>query len=98
MADHKHGRFNVKEAYKKFNIFNNQIDCRPWKLMWKQKIPCKVSCFTWLLAKQGVLTLENMKMGFHLCSRCFLCGEEAELVTSFITVGLLANYGKPSSI
>ena len=50
------GNFRVKEAYKKFNSFTHQVTSWPWKLIWKVKIPPKVSCFTWLLAKQAVLT------------------------------------------
>ncbi|WMV59186.1 hypothetical protein MTR67_052571 [Solanum verrucosum] len=62
--DHKQGRFSVKGAYKKFNPFNNQINGWPWKMIWKAKIPYKVSCFTWLLGKQAILTRENlMKRG-----------------------------------
>ncbi|XP_049372092.1 uncharacterized protein LOC125837001 [Solanum verrucosum] len=80
--DHKQGRFSVKGAYKKFNPFNTQINGWPWKMIWKAKIPYKVSCFTWLLAKQAVLTQENlMKRGIQLSPRCFLCGEKAETVT-----------------
>ena len=75
------GNFRVKEAYKKFNSFTHQVTSWPWKLIWKVKIPPKVSCFTWLLAKQAVLTQENlMKRGIQLSPRCFLCGEEAETV------------------
>jgi len=75
------GNFSVKEAYKKFNSFTHQVTGWPWKLIWKVKIPPKVSCFTWLLAKQAVLTQENlMKRGIQLSPRCFLCGEEAETV------------------
>ncbi|KAK6796557.1 hypothetical protein RDI58_004258 [Solanum bulbocastanum] len=80
--DHKQGRFSVKGAYKKFNPFNSQINGWPWKMIWKAKIPYKVSCFTWLLAKQAVLTQENlMKRGIQLRPRCFLCGEKAETVS-----------------
>lgn len=39
----------------------------------------KVACFVWLLAKEVVLTQDNlMKKGIPLCSRCFFCGETAE--------------------
>lgn len=48
-----------------------------WKVM-----PFKVASFTWLLARKVVLTQENLKKRrFSLCSRCYLCGEEAETVT-----------------
>ena len=68
-------------AYKEFNLSNNQIDCWPWKMIWKVKISSKVTCFTWLLAKEAVLTQDNLiKRGFQLCSGCYLCGEEAETI------------------
>lgn len=74
--------FSVKRAYKKFNPCNSQRNGWPWKLIGKTKIPYKVSCFTWLLAKQAVLTQENlMKRNIHLSPRCFLCGEEVETGT-----------------
>ncbi|WMV43211.1 hypothetical protein MTR67_036596 [Solanum verrucosum] len=79
---HSKGSFSVKGAYKKFNPYDNQIEDWPWKLIWKVKIPYKVSCFTWLVAKQVVLTQENlMKRGIHLSPRCFFCEEKAETVT-----------------
>ena len=53
----------------------------PWKQIWKPKIPFKVSCFTWLLAREAILTHENLKKRkFSMCSRCYLCGEEVETV------------------
>ncbi|XP_059301783.1 uncharacterized protein LOC132053687 [Lycium ferocissimum] len=58
-----------------------QITNWPWKHIWRSKVPHKVSCFVWLLAKEAVLTQDNlMKRGTILCSRCFLCGETAETV------------------
>jgi len=78
----RQGKFSVKSAYKEFNLSNNQVGCWPWKMIWKVKIPYKVACFTWLLAKEAVLTQDNLiKRGFHLCSRCYLCGEEAETIS-----------------
>lgn len=51
-------------------------------MIWKVKIPYKVACFTWLLAKEAVLTQDNLiKRGFYLCSRCYLCGEKAETIS-----------------
>ena len=36
---------------------------------------------TWLLAKEAVLTQENIKKRkFQLCSRCYLCKEQAETI------------------
>ncbi|WMV42164.1 hypothetical protein MTR67_035549 [Solanum verrucosum] len=50
-------------------------------MIWKVKVPFKVACFTWLLAKQVVLTQDNrMKKGLDLCSRCFFCECETETI------------------
>ena len=44
-------------------------------------MPHKVACFTWLLAKEAVLTLDNVaKRGISLCNRCSLCGKANETV------------------
>ncbi|WMV08632.1 hypothetical protein MTR67_002017 [Solanum verrucosum] len=48
-------------------------------MIWKPKVPYKVNCFTWLRAKEVVLTHENLKKGYQLASRFYLCGEQAEL-------------------
>lgn len=77
----KQGKFSVNLAYKEFNLSNNQIGCWPWKLIWKVKIPYRDACFTWFLAKVAVLTQDNLiKRGYHLRSRCYLCGEEVEKI------------------
>ncbi|WMV51897.1 hypothetical protein MTR67_045282 [Solanum verrucosum] len=75
------GDFSVKFAYKALNRTGGQEKDWPWKMIWKPKVPYKVNCFTWLLAKEAVLTHENLnKRGYQLASRCYLCGEQAETV------------------
>lgn len=67
----KIGKFSVRSAYNEFSLSMNQVGCWPWKLIWKVKIPYKVACFTWLLAKEAVLTQDNLvKRGYQLCSKC----------------------------
>ncbi|WMV10595.1 hypothetical protein MTR67_003980 [Solanum verrucosum] len=64
------GSFKVNSAYKFLNQGNLQRQHWPWKHIWKIKIPFKVVCFTWLLAREAVLTQENLKKRkFSLCSR-----------------------------
>lgn len=47
----------------------------------KVKIPYKVACFTWLLAREAVLTQDNLlKRGYQLGSRCHLCEAQEETV------------------
>lgn len=53
------GLFSVNSAYKDLNRSNFKEVHWPWKKIWKTKIPYKVNCFTWLLAKESVLTHDN---------------------------------------
>ena len=75
------GTFKVNSAYKFLNQDEQQPSLWPWKQIWKPKIPFKVSCFTWLLAREAILTHENLKKRkFSMYYRCYLCGEEVETV------------------
>ncbi|WMV19540.1 hypothetical protein MTR67_012925 [Solanum verrucosum] len=43
------------------------------------KPPYKGLCFSWLVAREACLTQENLRRrGFHLCSRCCMCGAARE--------------------
>ncbi|WMV30140.1 hypothetical protein MTR67_023525 [Solanum verrucosum] len=75
------GEFKVHSAYRLMDQSSQESPIWPWKQIWKCRIPHKVSCFIWLLAKEAALTQDNvMKRGITLCSRCFLCGETLETV------------------
>jgi len=75
------GKFSVGIAYRNSQRTHTQSSYWPWKMIWKVKVPFKVACFTWLLAKQVVLTQDNrMKKGLDLCSRCFFCECETETI------------------
>ncbi|WMV13350.1 hypothetical protein MTR67_006735 [Solanum verrucosum] len=77
----KDGKFKVKSAYKLLDISIEIKELRSWKMIWKGKIPHKVACFTWLVARQYVLTQDNlMKRGRDLCSRCSFCESETETI------------------
>ncbi|XP_059277663.1 uncharacterized protein LOC132031768 [Lycium ferocissimum] len=54
------GIFTVNSAYKDLNVSSLQEEGWPWKMIWKTKVPYKVNCFNWLLAKEAVLTHENL--------------------------------------
>ncbi|WMV55749.1 hypothetical protein MTR67_049134 [Solanum verrucosum] len=78
---HSKGIFTVSSAYKNLNQMGTQLRFLPWKLIWKVKIPYKVTVFTWLVVKEAVLTQENlMKRGIHMCPRCFFCEQQAETI------------------
>ncbi|WMV39939.1 hypothetical protein MTR67_033324 [Solanum verrucosum] len=75
------GVFKVNKSYKLMDQTDQQCSRWPWKQIWKSRIPHKVSFFVWSMAKEAVLTQDNvMKRGRTLCSRCFLCGETSETV------------------
>jgi len=57
--------YRVDATYHLMNQSNIQIHNWPWEQTWKAKIPYKVSCFVWLLAREVVLTLENFIYGFR---------------------------------
>ncbi|KAH0702688.1 hypothetical protein KY285_016966 [Solanum tuberosum] len=43
-----------------------------WKMIWKGKIPHKVACFTWLVARQVFFYSGQLnEKGGQLCSRCY---------------------------
>lgn len=41
--------FSLSKAYWNLNYRTSLIALRPWKLIWKNKISLKVSCFAWLV-------------------------------------------------
>lgn len=66
------GDFKVNAAYRMMNQSKQQIDKWPWKHIWRTNIPHKVACLVWLLAKEAVLTRDNlMRRKNTMCSRCF---------------------------
>ncbi|WMV10142.1 hypothetical protein MTR67_003527 [Solanum verrucosum] len=75
------GEFTVKSAYRELRSTEEQHAGWPWRMIWRTEIPYKVNYFTWLLAKQAVLTHENLnKRKPNLCSSCYLCEEQVETV------------------
>ncbi|KAG5577258.1 hypothetical protein H5410_057392 [Solanum commersonii] len=70
------GIFKVGASYRKLNLQNLQLLKWCWRDIWKAKIPYKVSCFVWLLAKKAVLTREFNEEGTvnHLFIQCKVTG------------------------
>ncbi|WMV24696.1 hypothetical protein MTR67_018081 [Solanum verrucosum] len=78
---HNKGAYKVSSGYKLLNSTVAQNSIWPWKQIWRTKAPLKVACFSWLLAKEVVLTHENLrKRNIILVMHCCLCGEAAETV------------------
>lgn len=97
---HKSGAFSVKIAYHFINTIANPTQGWPWKQIWRVRVPKKVLCFTWLVAREAVLTQNNLiRRGIQLHARCSLCGKDGESVShlfipiSLYTVRSLLNFG-----
>ncbi|WMV38737.1 hypothetical protein MTR67_032122 [Solanum verrucosum] len=57
-------KFTVKSAYRHLDRPAAMLLPWPWKIIWKVRVPHKVACFTWLVARQAILTQDNlMKRG-----------------------------------
>ncbi|XP_019251169.1 PREDICTED: uncharacterized protein LOC109230093 [Nicotiana attenuata] len=73
--------YSVKMGYRSMCEHNGIIDSWPWKLIWKTKLPTKVTCFTWTVLKKACLTQDNLcKRSFQLVNRCYLCQQSSESI------------------
>lgn len=71
------GNFTVKSVYRHLDRPAAMLLPWPWKKIWKVRVPHKVACFTWLIARQAILTRDNlMKRGKLLCSKVFFFVKE----------------------
>ena len=73
----KKGQYIVKANY--MHMENERIDNYPVGLIWNNRVPPKVSVFTWEVWWGKVLTGDQLKRrGFQLANRCPMCKEEEE--------------------
>jgi len=73
------GSFTVKEAYYLADTQVINEENQEWKVIWGGNWWPKVSLFTWLVAKNKILTWDKIqKKGFNGPSRCCLCKNEEE--------------------
>lgn len=71
--------FSVKVAYKMLGPQNTITENWPWKLIWKIKLPPKISCFGWTALHKACLTRDNLnKRKFHLTNRCYRCLKDSK--------------------
>jgi len=71
---HPTGLFTVRSCYSLLEMVS-----WPWRKIWFSKAPLKVSCFTWIVAREACLTNSNLqKREFQHCSRCPQCEEHSE--------------------
>lgn len=73
------GKFSVSRLYRrKVQVLPGRIS-GPWGKIWKNNVPVKVRCFTWLVARRACLTHEKLqRRGFQIASWCSLCNETNE--------------------
>ena len=48
--------FQVRAAYRRARTVDKTDMTKAWQLLWKVKVPLKVRIFSWLLAKQRLVT------------------------------------------
>ncbi|WMV38535.1 hypothetical protein MTR67_031920 [Solanum verrucosum] len=53
------GKFTIKSAYRHLDRLAEMLLPWPWKMIWKINVPHKVACFTWLVAREAVLTQDR---------------------------------------
>uniref|UniRef100_A0A0V0H3V8 Putative ovule protein n=1 Tax=Solanum chacoense TaxID=4108 RepID=A0A0V0H3V8_SOLCH len=61
-------------------------------MIWNEKIPYKVACFTWLVAKEAVLTQADLRSRDFSYVPELLCGEKTEISNSFLHCNDLENF------
>ena len=67
----------------------------PWECIWSAKVPKWVSFFSWTIANDGIVTIDNLvKRGQSLVNRCCLCYYDGESVDHlFFIVNFFIPYG-----
>jgi len=71
----------VKAGYNKLCALNEVIDMWPWKLIWKTKMPTKVSYFAWTTLKGAILKQDNLcRRSFQIVNRCHMCKLNSESI------------------
>ena len=77
---HNKGRYRVKDISKQV-LWRIKTSNGLGSKFGESKCHNKVACFTWLLADEAVLKLDNVaKRGIYLCNRCSLCCKDTETV------------------
>ena len=79
----KKGQYTVKANY--MHMENERIDNYSIGFIWNNRVPPKVSVFTWEVWWGKVLIGDQLKRrGFQLANRCPMCKEEENLDHLFL--------------
>ena len=74
-----HGQYTVKEGFKILKRNEGNQNAINWNKVWNPDCIPKVNIFFWLLARNKLLTADNLrKRGFEGPSRCALCSSHSE--------------------
>jgi len=70
----------VKEAIKLMNENHlREPESQIWRKIWRPKIILKVAFFVWLVVRNRLMTINNIKKrGIIMVNRCILCYHEEE--------------------
>ena len=72
------GSFSIKEAYS-IRISRNAVTDDIWKKRWTANLWPKVALFFWLVVRERILTIDNLrKQGIQGPSQCCLCYQAEE--------------------
>ena len=74
------GLFEVRSYYQMLTS-NNNITNFPWKSIWQCRVPHKVTFFSWLVAQEKILTINNLRRcRILVLNWCFMCKRAGESV------------------
>ncbi|XP_075081030.1 uncharacterized protein LOC142166245 [Nicotiana tabacum] len=75
------GAYSVRASYQTLSFRKEMIDQLPWKLIWRTKMPPKVSVFCWITLNGACLTHDKLiRRGFQLASRFHMCQSNSETI------------------
>lgn len=75
------GKFTVNTAYRDINPSNNQVECWPWKMIWRFKIPYKTVCFFILVLVRGISNSRQPSYkGLSTTFQMYLCTEQTKTI------------------
>ncbi|XP_075099232.1 uncharacterized protein LOC142176070 [Nicotiana tabacum] len=75
------GAYSIRASFQALSSRKEMIDQWPWKLIWRTKMPPKISVFCWITLNGACLTHDNLiRRGFQLASRCYMCQSNSETI------------------
>ena len=86
------GVFDIRSFYNKLRDSPSTVF--PWKAIWRAKAPRRVSFFVWCVARNKILTGDNLRLRrLVFVDWCIMCRHCGETVDHFFIVRWLIGYG-----